>query len=180
MNDQAIAALMPKISGIYDDQRHKYTQVLIAGCMSGCDPVAYALLRYHLFREKDYYSDVYAAGLNHLGRVAVQQEWQIEKMSKGRLSRLIDLGLLELVSDTVCKCCKGVGYKTIDNERRKCPRCRGTGQKGMSERKKARLANIDQKSWFSVWQSRYNMHVYNWLVMTEMKAFGHLHHALYD
>lgn len=97
--------------------------------------------------------------------------WEIDH---GLLIRLADTALYEIVNDNKCNHCKGTGFNKVMQV---CQHCNGSGIKRLSERGKARLANIPNESFRRKFSVMYEG-IYSMLLSREQSALRYIEWAL--
>lgn len=91
--------------------------------------------------------------VHHVLEWAIDENWVA---GAGIFPKLGKVALDEMLSDNICKVCKGNKTVLIMNKKVICHPCGGTGHKRFSDREIARRLGIDNKHYSRTWKARYS------------------------
>ncbi len=84
---------------------------------------------------------------------AVNENWIC---GTGTIPKLSKVALDEMLSENICRPCKGTGAIMREDKGIDCATCNGTGHKRYSKREIARRLGVDKNQYLNVWSERYN------------------------
>lgn len=127
----------------------------ILAAMKGCNPAGIATLLAGVCNDRSVQDpDFYRIYSKDVIELANREGWRFKEKPKvlERLRSMMQMAVMEVVTQPLCRTCEGHGYVDIVKP---CPTCRTVGKKRYMAIEYAGAMGLHHKTWIENWEPKY-------------------------